>query len=119
MKDLLINNGFVESDNADIYIINTCTVTNTADNKSMKLIRRTKKENPNSIIVVCGCMVQNKKEDIKEADIIIGNVGKSKIVNYLNEYLNNKNRQYYINNMDNVTFESMVLNNFNKNKSIC
>ena len=117
MKDLLINNGFVESDNADIYIINTCTVTNTADNKSMKLIRRTKKENPNSIIVVCGCMVQNKKEDIKEADIIIGNVGKSKIVNYLNEYLNNKNRQYYINNMDNITFESMVLNNFNKTRA--
>lgn len=62
-------------------------------------------------------MVQNKKEDIKEADIIIGNVGKSKIVNYLNEYLNNKNRQYYINNMDNVTFESMVLNNFNKTRA--
>ena len=45
MKDLLINNGFIESDIADIYIINTCTVTNTADNKSMKLIRRTRKEN--------------------------------------------------------------------------
>ena len=117
MKDLLINNGFIESDIADIYIINTCTVTNTADNKSMKLIRRMRKENPNSIIVVCGCMVQNKKADIKEADIIIGNIGKSKIVDYINEYLNTKNKQININNLDDIPFESMILNNFNKTRA--
>ena len=117
MKDLLINNGFIESDIADIYIINTCTVTNTADNKSMKLIRRMRKENPNSIIVVCGCMVQNKKTDIKEADIIIGNIGKSKIVDYINEYLNTKNKQINITNLDDIPFESMILNNFNKTRA--
>ena len=62
MKDALVNIGYQETnDNADIYIINTCTVTNTADNKSMKLIRRTVKENKDAIIVVTGCMAQNRK----------------------------------------------------------
>ena len=118
MKDELINNNFYEVENgADIYIINTCTVTNTADNKSMKLIRRTRKENPNSIIVVCGCMVQNKHTNIDEADIIIGNIGKSKIVDYINKYIDNRVKQIDIKDLSNVPFESMLLNNFNKTRA--
>ena len=118
MRDSLINNGYKETiDNADIYIINTCTVTNTADNKSMKLIRRTRKENPNSIIIVCGCMVQNKKNSDYDADIIIGNVGKSKICNYIDEYLKNKAKQLDIKNIESIPFEEMILNNFNKTRA--
>ena len=44
---------------ADIYIINTCTVTHTADKKSAQMIRRARKINPNAIVAVCGCMVRN------------------------------------------------------------
>ena len=118
MKDALINEGFYEvANNADIYIINTCTVTNTADNKSMKLIRRTRKENENSIIVVCGCMVQNKKVNIDEADIVIGNIGKSKIADYIKEYIKNKTKKFNIEDITDVPFESMVLNNFNKTRA--
>ena len=118
MRDKLINNGYIEvSDDADIYIINTCTVTNTADNKSMKLIRRVVKEHGNSIIVVCGCMVQNKKESIDGVDIIIGNVGKSNIADYIADYVKTKNKKLDIYDMMDVTFEPMILNNFNKTRA--
>lgn len=118
MRDKLVNKGYIEAeDNADIYIINTCTVTNTADNKSMKLIRRVVKEHGNSIIVVCGCMVQNKKESIDGVDIIIGNVGKASIGDYIDEYVKTKNKKFDIYDMMDVTFEPMVLNNFNKTRA--
>ena len=118
MRDAMINKGYNEVENdADIYIINTCTVTNTADNKSMKLIRRTRKENPQSIIVVCGCMTQNKKCAIDGVDIIIGNVGKSKIVDFIENYINEKNQMVDMHDVMNVPFESMMLNNFNKTRA--
>ena len=118
MRDALINKGYIESEeNIDIYIINTCTVTNTADNKSMKLIRRTVKENPNSIIVVTGCMAQNKKEEIEGVDIIIGNVGKAHIADYIDEYIKTKEKKLDIYDMMDVTFEPMILNNFNKTRA--
>ena len=56
--DLLENAGFKrkkDSEQVDVYIVNTCTVTNTADNKSLKLIRQLHRENENALIVVCGC----------------------------------------------------------------
>ena len=65
MSDILKNKGYIESiEPVDIAIINTCTVTNTADNKSSKTIKHAIKENPNAIIVVCGCFSQNKKEEV-------------------------------------------------------
>lgn len=114
MRDSLINKGYVESDLADIYIINTCTVTNTADNKSMKLIRKIRKEHKDAIIVVTGCMVQNKKENIDGVDIILGNIGKSKVVSYIDDYIKTKERKMDIYDMMDVSFEPMILNNFNK-----
>ncbi len=118
IKDKMINKGYEEVDeSADIYIINTCTVTNMADNKSMKLIRRTRKENPDSIIVVCGCMAQNKKVNIDEADIVIGNVGKSRITDFIDDFIKNKDKKLIMADMSNVSFESMVLNNFDKTRA--
>ena len=60
MRDKLLNKGYIEGteNDSDIYIINTCTVTNTSDNKSLKMVRRVIKNKPNSIIVVVGCMTQ-------------------------------------------------------------
>ena len=63
------------SDNADVYIINTCSVTNTAESKSRNYIKRARKKNPNSIVCVIGCYSQIKAQEIKKskiADIILG-----------------------------------------------
>ena len=95
MRDKLINSGYIESDNdmcADVYIINTCTVTNTSDNKSLKMIRRVLKKNPNSIVVAVGCMTQVNYNLLKDLNvsIILGNSGKSRIVDYIEEYKQNR-----------------------------
>ena len=93
MRDALLNKGYFEvglKEKADITIINTCTVTNTADSKSMKVIRQAIRRNENAIIVVCGCLVQNKKEEVSKidgVDIVIGNINKSKIVDYIEKYI--------------------------------
>ena len=99
---------------ADIIIVNTCTVTNTADSKSLKMIHKAKKEN--SIVVAVGCMVQNKKE-IEDIDILIGNVGKSKIAEIILEYLKNKQSIKQIEDVMNTKFEKMELNNFDKTRA--
>lgn len=120
IKDILVNNGYLESDggHSDIYIVNTCTVTNTSDNKSLKEIRRIRRENPNSIIVVCGCMTQ-VKEDLNDidADIIIGNAYKSKIPELLSEYSKNKEKIIKIGDIMKSNFEPMKLNNFNRTRA--
>ena len=111
MADLLFNAGYEKSDNPDICIINTCTVTNTADSKSRKLIRSLKRKYPTAIIVVVGCLIQNHVDTIDDLDIDIalGNKDKSKIVQYLNNYKNAKISKLY--NIDEMDFENMILNN--------
>lgn len=123
MSDLMKKKGYIEvstDDKADISIINTCTVTNTADNKSFKTIRHAIKQNENSIIVVVGCMAQNKKEEVLKIDgvnIVLGNIGKSKVVDYIDEYIKTKNNKMDIFDMMDTTFEPMILNNFNKTRA--
>lgn len=82
---------------ADIYIINTCTVTNMAERKSRQMLRRAKETNPNSIIVVCGCYAQVAKEELEnipEIDIILGINEKNRIVEIVEQYIENiKNNQ--------------------------
>jgi len=122
MRDLLINAGYQEvttDEIADISIINTCTVTNTADNKSLKTIRHAIKKNNNAIIIVVGCLTQTNKEkiNIPGVDIILGNKDKSKIVEYIKEYLNDKKSITNIQDINNTNFETMTLNNFNKTRA--
>ena len=71
MKENLEASGYVQGneDDSDIYIINTCTVTNTSDNKSLKIIRRVLRNHPNSITVACGCMTQVNSVTLKELDV--------------------------------------------------
>ncbi len=76
-------------DKADIYIINTCTVTNMSDKKSRQIIRRAKHKNKNAILVVVGCYAQvakDKLEKIEEVDIVLGNNEKSNIVKCIEQY---------------------------------
>ena len=123
MRDALLNKGYFEvglKEKADITIINTCTVTNAADSKSMKLIRQAIRRNENAIIVVCGCLVQNKKEEVSKidgVDIVIGNINKSKIVDYIEKYIEEKKQEVDVRNIMNTNFEPMLLNNFNKTRA--
>ena len=121
MKDKLINNGYIEGneDDSDIYIINTCTVTNTSDNKSLKVVRRILKNYPNSITIVVGCMTQVNHKLLNDLNvsIILGNSGKSKIVEYIEEYKKNNNQIIHIEDIMEKEFEDMCLNNFNKTRA--
>ena len=93
--DLMLKNGFILKDfdeECDIYIINTCTVTNTSDIKSRKIIRQAKRRNPNAIVIAMGCFVQKSTELIDEIDIAIGNKDKSKITELIKEYQDNSKK---------------------------
>lgn len=79
-------------DMCDIYVINTCTVTNTSDIKSRKIIRQAKRRNPDSIVIAMGCFIQKETDLIEEIDIAIGNKDKSKIVELIEDYKNNSNK---------------------------
>ena len=89
-------------DFADIYVINTCTVTNMSDRKSRQVLRQAKKKNPDAIVVACGCYVQVAKEELEnipEIDLILGTNEKVKIVDYIEEFIDakNENQKYEIN----------------------
>lgn len=76
-------------DIADIYVVNTCTVTNMADRKSRQILRRPKQINPNALLVIVGCYVQVGKkelEKIEDIDLILGNNEKNDIVKYVEKY---------------------------------
>lgn len=114
IHNLFIRKGYVYSkDNAEVYVINTCTVTNMSDRKSRQIINTTRRDNKNAIIVVCGCFSQNAfnsgRLDEIDADIIIGNKDKSKIVEYVEDYIKNKRKTTKFYNMDEVEFENMEL----------
>lgn len=121
IKDKLINNGYIESseDDADIYIINTCTVTNTSDNKSLKTIRKVLNNHPGSITVAVGCMTQVNYELLKDLNvsIVLGNSGKSKIVEYIEKYKKDNKPIIQVENIMDKPFEDMCLNNFNKTRA--
>ena len=116
VRNILLFNKYKEvEDNADICIVNTCTVTNTADNKSKQAINNIRKNNPHAIVVAMGCFCQFKKdniEDLIDADIIIGNRYKSKIVDYLKEFEKNKKRIIEFDDMQDLPFEDMEIKKY-------
>lgn len=82
------------SEKADIYIINTCTVTNIADRKSRQMLHKAKKENPEAVVVAVGCYVETGIDGVKKDDSIdlaVGNNKKGEIVDILNEFLAARN----------------------------
>ena len=116
MRNLLLANNYTEvSENADICIVNTCTVTNTADNKSKQVINNIKKNNPNALVIACGCFCQFRKDEINsliDADIVLGNNNKSKIIEYIKEYEKNHKRIIDFYDMNNQDFEDMEIRKF-------
>lgn len=125
MKDILINNGYKKANKneiSDVVVINTCSVTNTADHKSAKLIRHAIKNNPGAIIIVTGCFSQNKVKEVSDIDgvsIILGNVNKTKIINYIDKFKKDGKQIIDVKNIveDEIPFENMKLNNFDHTRA--
>ncbi len=103
MKDKLLMAGYdiVEpEEKADVYIVNTCSVTNMAQKKSRQMLRRAKKMNPEAVIVAAGCYVNAEHDTLKEesfVDVVVSNNCKKDIVAVITEYMENKSSgDYYI-----------------------
>ncbi len=119
MTDLMTSRGYDYTDdkeNADIMIINSCTVTAVSDNKVMKLIRHLRRNNENGIIVLTGCMPQaypNLKEQFEQVDIVLGNALRSELPDEIEKFLTNRtqiiNVHKYTKNSD---FELMSVSKF-------
>ena len=83
----------------DVIIINSCTVTAESDRKTRQAVHRFRRQHPNAVIVLTGCMAQAFSEDAKallDADIVIGNTDVSKIYNAVQEYLENEHRIFAV-----------------------
>ena len=118
MSDLLINAGFIKGsiDDADIYVVNTCFVTNVAEHKSFQMIRKAINHH-HKLVIVCGCLSQMKEKEvlaIDGVDIVLGNKDKTKIIEYINNYKNKISKIY---DLSNTEFEDMQLNNFDKTRA--
>lgn len=120
-ENMLSSNFFYEEnkDLADIIIVNTCSVTNVADKKCLKMIRRIRRENPDSLLVVAGCSSQNNQEVYKklDIDILIGNKDKSRIADIIKEYIKTEKRYVKFYNERNLEFEDMQINDYNHNRA--
>lgn len=101
------------NDVCDVYIINTCTVTNTSDVKSRKMIRSAIRKNPEACVVAMGCFMEaNKSFDIEGLDIVIGNKDKSKVVELIQEFMENKKKIRNLYNFSYTDFEDMQIKDF-------
>ena len=101
------------SEKADIYVVNTCSVTNMADRKSRQMLHRAKKKNPDSIVIAAGCYVQTKTNEARldeAVDIIIGNNQKQNLIAAIRAYEDNKNQtESIVNIADKQPYESLHL----------
>lgn len=100
IKNKLINKGYEEvkfTEKADFYIVNSCTVTSIADRKTRNILRRAKKRNKDSLVIVTGCYAQTNAEElmnIEEVDYVVGNSNKSKVVDLIINYKENTENNY-------------------------
>lgn len=108
---------------ADVYLVNTCTVTHLSDRKCRQMLRKTKKLNPDSVLVAMGCYAQAAgekiKEDVSEVDIIIGTNKRSEILKLVEEYHNNQETYNYVSNiMDVEEFEELQISNMGEHTRV-
>ena len=114
IEETFVKNGYEithTNEDADVIVINTCTVTNQADAKSRKIIRQSRRENENACVVVCGCSSEQHKDSIFElgANIVLGSHGKANIYNLVQEYLEKKEPISLFSDMRKVEFEDMSI----------
>ena len=118
MKEKMLHHNFSYEENLDlcsIIIVNTCTVTNVADKKCLKMIRHIKRKYPDAILAVTGCSSQNKQDLYKslDIDILLGNKDKSKIADLIENYINKSEKYCKFYNERNLDFEEMEIHSFN------
>ena len=104
IKESLLNKGFIKTDNrleADIYILNSCTVTSHSDNQALYLIKQIRKDKPDIKIILTGCLAQTGNPDEINADLILGNNEKLDIDKYI-ENLFEKNKTVFADNIFNT-----------------
>jgi len=101
-------------DEADVYVINTCTVTNLSDRKSRQMIRRAKRNNENSIVIVIGCYAQTAPEEVSKIEgvnLVVGTKDRSRILEYLKELETSGGRRNYVGDiMKTREFEELGVN---------
>lgn len=101
MEELFLKSGYRKMDEtddfADVYLINTCTVTNLSDRKSRQMIRRAKRENPEAVVCVVGCYAQVKPEEVaalEGVDVVLGTKDREKVVSYCEEAMKGRGGVY-------------------------
>ena len=117
MREALLKHGYSLSDNkdkADITIINSCTVTSVSDAKNRKLINRVRRENPDGIIILTGCMPQafpDEENNFKNCDIVLGNAKRAELLPTLEKFLETHNKLVHITEhpMKNEEFENLTV----------
>lgn len=119
---MFLKEGYTKVDfkeNADVYVINTCTVTNTGDKKSRQMIRRAVRQNPDAIVVVMGCYAQiapDEIEKIEGVDIVIGTKHRDQLVQYVQKFQEQRQPIKTIDNIMRVRdYESLELDHFSEN----
>ena len=118
MKEKMFSSNFFYEENmsdANIIIVNTCSVTNVADKKCLKMIRKIKREYPNALLVVAGCSSQNNQNvyEALDIDILLGNKDKSKIAELIKEYLDTEKKYVKFYNERDLEFEDMLIKDYN------
>ncbi|NPA57850.1 MAG: tRNA (N(6)-L-threonylcarbamoyladenosine(37)-C(2))-methylthiotransferase MtaB [Aquificae bacterium] len=104
-------------DRADVYVVNTCTVTNDADRSSRKALRQAKRRNPDAVVVATGCYAQVSPEEIagmEEVDLVIGNSHKTAVLEIVENYINeNRQKKVFIENIFRKnSFETFFISTF-------
>ena len=122
MKENMLSSNFFYTEDlndANIIIVNTCSVTNVADKKCLKMIRRLKREYSNAILVVAGCSSQNKQSVYEnlDIDILIGNRDKSIIDKLIKEYIETEKKYVKFYNDRNLDFEDMYISDYNHTRA--
>ena len=100
------------SEENDIYVINTCTVTAEADRKSRQIIRRAKRKSPNALILVCGCYSQRSADEVAAidgVDAVIGSAGKMELVDIAERLLERREKVLSVTDIDREPFEKMAV----------
>lgn len=118
MEGELLRHGYVianENENADVTIINSCAVTAASEQKAKKLIRRIRREDSSTVILLTGCMAQTTKSELAEVDIILGNKRRNDIVPVIEQYFEqNRNIRLVEEYTKNDSYEQLIVNDFSE-----
>lgn len=115
LEQIVLNDGHIIAKcDADIFIINSCTVTSASDKKNIKAINKIKKDNPNAIIAMCGCFSQTSPEKVSPyVDVVCGTDNRLKVIELSIEAFNNKTKIDTVKKIENIDFELMPAGNLN------